>query len=196
MFQSLRRKNLITEKELKYFSYQNKKSTNFGKMYLLLKIHKRLDNVPGRPVVSNCGTPTEKASEFLDHHLQPVMKSVVSYIKGTNDFLFKLKNLGKIPENAFLVIADAVGLYPSIPHDEGLEVLRKQLNAFDNNSIPTEDLVKMAEFVFKNNYFKFNSTVKHQISGTAIGTKFAPPYACIFMDYIEREFLKSEQSQP
>ena len=22
--------------------------------------------VPGRPVVSNCGTPTEKASEFLD----------------------------------------------------------------------------------------------------------------------------------
>ena len=91
-------------------------------MYLLPKIHKRLDNVPGRPVISNCGTPTEKASEFLDHHLQPIMKSGVSYIKDTNDFLFKLKNLGKIPENAFLVTADVVGLYPSIPHDEGLEV--------------------------------------------------------------------------
>ena len=195
MFQSLRRKNLITEKKLKYFSYQNKKSTNFCKMYLLLKIHKGLDNVPSRPVNSNCGTPTEKSSEFLDHHLQPIMKSGVSYIKDTNDFLFKLKNLGKIPENAFLVTADVVGLYPSIPHDEGLEVLRKQLNAFDNKSIPTEDLVKMAEFVLKNNYFEFNSTVKHQISGTAIGTKFAPPYACIFMDYIEREFLKSEQIQ-
>ena len=196
MFQSLRRKNLITEKELKYFSYQYKKSTNFGKMYLLPKIHKRLDNVPGRPVISNCGTPTEKASEFLDHHLQPIMKSGVSYIKDTNDFLFKLKNLGKIPENAFLVTADVVGLYPSIPHDEGLEVLRKQLNAFNNKSIPTKDLVKMAEFVLKNNYFEFNSSFKHQISGTAIGTKFAPPYACIFMDYIEREFLKSEQIQP
>ena len=54
----------------------------------------------------------------------------------------------------------------------------------------------MAEFVLKNNYFEFNSTVKHQISGTAIGTKFAQPYACIFMDYIEIEFLKSEQIQP
>ena len=53
----------------------------------------------------------------------------------------------------------------------------------------------MAEFVLKNNYFEFNSTVKHQISGTAIATKFAPPYAFIFMDYIEREFLKSEQIQ-
>ena len=51
MFQSLRRRNLITEKELKYFSYQCKKSTNFGKMYLLPKIRKRLDNVPGRPVI-------------------------------------------------------------------------------------------------------------------------------------------------
>ena len=120
------------------------------------------------------------------------MKSGVSYIKDTNDFLFKLKNLGKIPENAFPVTADVVGLHPSIPH-EGLEDLRKQLNMFDNKSIPIEDLVKMAEFVLKNNYFEFNSTVKHQISGTAIGTKFAPPYVCIFMDYIEREFLKSKE---
>ena len=50
MFQSLRKKNLITEKELKYFCYQYKNSRNFGNMYLLPKIHKRLDNVPGRPV--------------------------------------------------------------------------------------------------------------------------------------------------
>ena len=105
------------------------------------------------------------------------MKSGVSYFKDANGFLFKLKNLGKIPENAFLVTADVVGLYPSIPQDEGLEVLRKQLNAFDNKSVPTEDLVKMAEFVLKNNYFEFNSSCKHQILGTAIGTKFAPPYA-------------------
>ena len=165
-------------------------------MYLLPKIHKRLDNVPGRPVISNCRTPTEKAAEFLDHHLQRITKSGVSSVKDTNDFLFKLKNLGKILENAFLVTADVVGLYQSIPHDEGLEVLRKQLNVFDNKSITTEDLVKMTEFVLKNKYFEFNSSVKHQISGTAIGTKFAPPYACIFMDYIGRDFLKNEQIQP
>ena len=111
-----------------------------------------------RAVISNCGTPTEKASEFLDHHLQPIMKSGVSFMKNTNDFLSKLKNLGKIPENAFLATTDVFRLYRSIPHGEGLGVLRKQFNAFNNKSIPTEDLVKMAEFVFKNNYFEFNST--------------------------------------
>ena len=31
----------------------------------------------------------------------------------------------------------------------------------------------MAEFVVKNNYFEVNRNVKQQISGRAIGTKFA-----------------------
>ena len=39
-----------------------------------------------------------------------------------------------------------------------------------------EELLKMAEFVLKNNYFKFGNKIKQQISRTAIGTKFAPPY--------------------
>ena len=43
----------------------------------------------------------------------------------------------------------------------------------------------MAGFVLKNNIFKFNGKVKRQYSGTTIGTKFAPPYACIFVDEVE-----------
>ena len=47
----------------------------------------------------------------------------------------------------------------------------------------------MAGFVLKNNFFEFDSKIKQQISGTAIGTKFAPPYVCIFMDKFETDFL-------
>ena len=54
----------------------------------------------------------------------------------------------------------------------------------------------MAEFALTNNYFEFNSNVRYQISGTAIGTKFAPPYARIYMDYMENQFFKNEQIQP
>ena len=95
-----------------------------------------------------------------------------------------------------LVTADVVGLYPSIPHNEGLEVLKKQLDNFYEKSIPTEGLVKMAEFDLKNNNFEFNSNVKHQISGTAICMKFSPPYAYIYVGYMENQFLKNEQIQP
>ena len=96
IFQSLRKRKLIIEEELKHFTYKYKKATNFGKMYLLSKIHERLVNLPGRPVISNCGTPTENASEFLDHHLQSTIRSDMPYIKDINDFLSKLKNSKKV----------------------------------------------------------------------------------------------------
>ena len=54
----------------------------------------------------------------------------------------------------------------------------------------------MADFVLKNNFFEFNGEVKRQKSETAIGTKFSPPYAYIFMDEVELEFLKSQELQP
>ena len=54
----------------------------------------------------------------------------------------------------------------------------------------------MVQFVLKNNYFEFNSKVKQQVSGTVIGTKFASPYACIFMDRMETKFLEKERLKP
>ena len=56
--------------------------------------------------------------------LLPVSKDLeTSYIKDTNHFLHKISELGEIPNDAFLCTIDVVGLYPSIPHEEGLEAL-------------------------------------------------------------------------
>ena len=41
--------------------------------YLLLKIHKDIDNPPGRPIVSGSGEPTEKMSQFVDHFIGPLL---------------------------------------------------------------------------------------------------------------------------
>ena len=54
----------------------------------------------------------------------------------------------------------------------------------------------MAEFVLKNNIFEFNGNVKQQVAGTAIGTKFAPLYACIYMDEVETEIVKKQELNP
>ena len=129
-------------------------------MYLLPKIHKRLSNVPDRPVISNCGTTTEKVSEFLDFQLKSVMQSSKSYIKDSGDFIRKIKDIPFISSNAILVTADLVGLYPSIPHDSGLKALRNILDKRKNQNILTVDLIKMTEFVLRNNYFEFNGKVK------------------------------------
>ena len=95
-----------------------------------------------------------------------------------------------------LVTADLVTLYPSITHEDGLETLREGFVKGEDLQLPVNDIVKMAEFVLKNKIFEFNGKVKQQIAGTAIGTKFAPPYACIQMDEVETEFLKTQELQP
>ena len=56
----------------------------FARFYLLPKIHKRLHDVPGRPVISNCGYYTKNISSFLDYRLQPLAQKVKSHIKDTN----------------------------------------------------------------------------------------------------------------
>ena len=98
-------------------------ASNFRKLYFLTKTHNRLSNVPDRPVISNCGTPTKKASEFLDYHLKPVMRRSWSYVKDSGDFIEKIKRISNIPDDAILVTADVVALYPSIPHELGLKAL-------------------------------------------------------------------------
>ena len=77
-------------------------------------------NVPGHPVLSNCGTPTEKASEFFDSHLKTVMQQNWSYKKDPADFINKMIQLGDVLQNTILMTAALVGLYPSIPHKTGL----------------------------------------------------------------------------
>ena len=42
-------------------------------------------------------------------------------------------------------------LYPSIPHELCLKALRDALENRNYKEIPTENLIKMAEFVLKNN---------------------------------------------
>ena len=97
-------------------------------MYLLPKIHNRLSDALGRPVISNYGVSTEKVSEFLDSHMQSMMRKGWSYIKDSQDFINKSRNLGKIPDNAILVTADVVGFYPNIPHNVRLRAMNEALD--------------------------------------------------------------------
>ena len=117
-----------------------------------------LENVLGRPVISNCGTATEQVSEFLDYYIQPLVDLIPSVIKDTNDFLRRLRGLSYIPEAALICTIDVVGLYPHIPHCEGLEALKKAIDR-GNVNIPTEHLIDLAKLILQNNYFEFNEKI-------------------------------------
>ena len=50
----------------------------------------------------------------------------------------------------------------------------------------------LVSFVLKSNFLEFHDKVKQQISGTAMFTKFAPPYACIYIYKTETDFLETQ----
>ena len=62
----------------------------------------------------------------------------------------------RFPEGAILVTIDVVGLYPNIPHHEGLEAIKKILNTRTDPEITTDDIFylaepnKMVDILFKN----------------------------------------------
>ena len=128
----LRDDGYISDSTLQYLLINS--DARVGHFYLLPKIHKT--NCPGRPVISGCNTPTEKISAFVDHQLKPLVPQIFSYVKDTNDFQKKLKDMDRFPEGAILVTI-VVGLYPHIPHNEGLEAIRKILNMRTNQAIPS-----------------------------------------------------------
>ena len=83
-----------------------------------IKVHKK--DVPGRPVVSACGSATEGMSEIVDFFLQPYLPTIPSFIKDTDDLIRRIRNIIELPSDVLLVTVDVVSLYRSIPHDFGL----------------------------------------------------------------------------
>ena len=191
--EKIKKRGDLSQDTLNYFLVKDPK---FARFYLLPKVHKRLYDVPGRPVISNCGSYTENISSFLDFHLQPLAQEVKSYRKYTNHFLRKIKELGQLPEGTILCTIDVVGLDPNIPLDEGLAFRRDFLDSRVDKQVTTDTLIEFAELVLKNRIFEFSDKTYKQIRGTAIGTKFAPPYAVLFMAALEKKILNKVKKKP
>lgn len=84
--------DVINKETYNYLLPQNKKAARF---YILPKIHKAGN--PGRPIVSANGHPTERISEFVSCHLNPLIQLLPSYAKNTTHLLNMLKENRRPP---------------------------------------------------------------------------------------------------
>ena len=91
---------------------------------------------------------------------------------------------------------DIVGLYPNILQGEGLASLPRFLETRDNKQITSDTLTELGKAVLKNNVFEFDEKTFKQKRGTAMQTKFAPPYVILFMAYFEEKKLGSFEKKP
>jgi hypothetical protein len=165
-----------------------------AKFYLLPKVHKNIEAPPGRPIMAGNGHPTERISQYVDEHLKQHMKSIPSYIKDTNHFLEICRNT-TLPPNSRIVTLDVSSLYTNIPHQEGIYALGEFMSQFTDAKTTTmlQDLTKL---ILESNIFEFNGKLYIQLHGTAMGSKFAPSFACIYLNWLEQKFLPHAPIKP
>jgi hypothetical protein len=85
---------------------------------------------------------------------------------------------------------DVTALYTNLPHEEGIQAMR---NFLTPKLSPTKAnmIAELTKLVLTGNIFEFNEQLFIQMSGTAMGTRMAPPYNCIFLAELEEKLLKN-----
>ena len=137
------------------------------KFYISPKIHK--PNNPGKPVINSTECHTSEISRFVDHHLQPVVKQIPSYIKRYKSFINTVNNFSA-PVNLILVATDVRSLYTSITNNEGIAATKKRCDSYIHKTIPTKIITKFLAVILTLNIFVFNSKFYQKINGCAMGT--------------------------
>ena len=191
LYDLLRNKE-ISEKQFNYLKAPMEPRPRI--FYMLPKIHKPIEKWPvsnmpqGRPIISDCSSESYAVSEYIDHFLQPLASKHASYLKDTSDFLNKLRTV-KITENSLVVTMDVENMYTNIDHESGLLAVKKAFEDYPDPIRPDKQILDLLEISLKNNDFQFNGETFLQVRGTAMGKKYAPSYANIFMAKFETEAM-------
>lgn len=196
---SLKRNRILEERQIQHLKPPEEPRNRM--FYLLPKIHKSRDKwlhgkiPPGRPIVSDCSSDTYNISEFIDHYLKPVSNLHPSYVKDTPDFITKIRSV-KVPPKALLITLDVDALYTNIDNTNGLKAVQDTFNQYPDPSRPQQQILDLLKISLENNDFTFNNEWFLQIWGTAMGKKFAPEYADIFMANWEKGALSKCPLKP
>ena len=168
--------------------------------YGLPKDHKPA--MPLRPIVSNCGSPTEKPSFLLERILTQLLQFVPAHLSSSDDFLekFRSKYPTSLPPDSFLFTMDVSSLYTNIPIKEAIpmicDMIQRHIEAIITYGLTVKEIEHLLEVCLENSYFRFDDTFYQQKKGVAMGNKMGPPVAILFLHHLELEVRASAPLQP
>ena len=134
--------------------------------------------------MADCDSDSYRIAEYIDHLLGPIATKHPSYIKDTTHFLQTISNY-KPESHHLLITLDVDSLYTNIHNADGIKAVQTAFIAYPQTNRPDKQLLVLLDLSLKNNDFIFRNQWYLQISGTAMGKKFAPNYANIFLAHWE-----------
>ena len=177
--------SIFSDQENKFLNANCDPEDPYCHFYLLAKVHKTPWKT--RPIVSTSGSLLEGLGKWIDKQLQPLCKDIPSYVKNSASLVQELLELPPLPPTALLLTADAVSMYTNIDTDHGLTTLKDVLPDTATGRATHKGL----SLLMRNNVFKFGDTFWLQLSGTAMGTPPAPPYATLYYSAREEYLLQA-----
>jgi len=170
--------------------------------YILPKIHKNTKDwtiphliPPGRPIVSGCNSESASSEQFIDFFLNPLASSNPSYLRDSIHLKALLSNI-EIQDTDILFTLDVESLYTNIPIPDGIECIKQALTNNPQKNRPDKYILQLLEITLTRNDFQFDNQTFLQIKGTAMGKKYAPSFANIFMHFWEELALHSHHQTP
>ena len=109
------------------------------KLYGLPKLHK--PNIPMRPIVSLCGSPTYQLSKYLTTVLKPLTDKSRHKLQSTENFIDAIKTV-QVPDDYKLVSFDVKSLFIN--------------NSTIELPLPTDDLMDLLNLCLTSTYFQYN----------------------------------------
>jgi hypothetical protein len=174
-------------KDMKHYLVNS--DVKFGKLQANPKMHK--SGIPLRTIVNVGNHPTANMAEIVEHELAENVRSLLSFIQDTTDFLNKLSTINQLlPNNCLMFCMDVKALYPSVPRKKRAKQPKKLSR---KDQIKTYQLMDM---VLENNNFSFNGKHYVQTEGTAIGSHLGMNYASVYLGSWENTVFENSKTKP
>ena len=134
----------------------------------------------GRPIVSDTGSETSRISEYIDSFVNPLACKHDSYIKNSYEFVERLRNT-KLEKDWLLVTGDVSALYTNMHFKRTIDCVKKAFGQNPDPKRPDEAILKLLDISIKNNDFTFNGETFLQLCGTAMGKRYSPGLANLYL---------------
>lgn len=168
----------------------NNVADSIPRFYGVWKVHKAPLQL--RPIVPSFNSVTAPASEYLDYRLRPLVERLWTVLPDSSHLVRELEET-HFPQDATLLTLDVHALYPSIPHQDGVQKVAEICRRFPT-CIPPEEvplLCDLLSLVLTHNVLQVNGQDYVQVHGTAMGTSVAVAYANLFMFAVEDPMVSS-----
>ena len=175
-------------------------------MYVMLKTHKlspdtNISEVPWdsfkvRPIVSCCGSPSEKVGWLINYMLTPLMDAIPSHLHDIHSHLEYLRNIpsDELKGNKFFS-ADISSLYTNLSIEGSIKNILELADEYKDKlnllGMNLRDLEELLELGLGNAFFTYNNRMYHQKRGLFMGYLPCPKIAVIQVYSFERRSIYS-----